>query len=104
VGIISVGGKLKELTDARDWAAVFIVEKDGVETSRLFPTSDSEIASTQTWKVNCSGGCTWSGTNYYFYDFNQTEFAQAVTDGGQVKIVVQKYGEIQSFPFPDSLE
>jgi hypothetical protein len=103
-GLVAVGGQVTELTEARDWAAVFTVEKDGVETARLFPNDTSEAGSIKTWKVNCTGGCKWTGSNYYYFDFGQEEFKQAVLDGGDVKIIVQKNGEIKTFSFPTVIE
>lgn len=102
--MVVLKGKLEELNDARSWAAVLTVEKLGVETARLFPDNDSVIASTSGWKADCSDGCKWVGSNYYYFNVTDPTFRAAVMDGGDLKIVVQRYGEIHSFPSPENLE
>jgi hypothetical protein len=101
--LIIARGKVTELSDARSWATVITLEKNGTEVARVFP--DSSISGeTSTWKVDCTGGCSWSGTNYYFFELNTPEILQALNGGAEIKVIVQKYGDIQTYSIPETIE
>lgn len=66
--LVYIGGRARELKEARDFNAVLVLsDKEGNELQRIQP-HNSVKGDTDWWKASCSSNpCKWLGENIYYF-------------------------------------
>jgi hypothetical protein len=97
--LVVASGTVSELADARRWNAVIIAKNaKGKELARVMPGPLSQKGQMGNWDVSCENGCSWTGSNYYFFRLTNKAFKQAILGGASVFVVNQERGEIMTYP------
>jgi hypothetical protein len=97
--LVVASGTVAELADAYRWNAVIIAKNaKGKELARVMPEVFSEKGQMENWDVSCNDGCSWTGSNYYFFRLTNKTFKQAVLGGASVFVLNQERGEITTYP------